>query len=82
MSFPTTSKSFIIYQFTCCCKQTYAGRTSQCLSVRIEQQIPLKLLNYRKGDILIDKADSAVTRHLKESQQCRGFFDVNRSDGF
>ena len=80
---PTTSKSFIIYQFTCCCKQTYVGRTSQCLSARIEQHIPRKLLNCRKGDIPIDKADSAVTRHLKESQQCRGFFDVNRrNDGF
>ena len=64
---PTTAKSSVVYQFACCCMQTYVGRISQCLSARIEQHIPRKLLDLRATVIPKDKADSAVTQHLKES---------------
>ena len=66
-----------MYQFTCCCTQTYVGQTSQCSSVRIEQHIPHELLTLRSG-IPGDRADLAV------SQQCLSKFydDDCRNEAF
>ena len=44
MSFQQLQKFSVIYQFTCCFTPTCFGRRSQCLSARIEQHIPCKLL--------------------------------------
>ena len=66
---PTPSLSLIVYRFSCCCGQDYVGRTIQRLSERIKQHVPDKLLapspSLRKA-----AADSAITRHLKESPSC------------
>ena len=66
---PTTSKSNLIYEFTCCCGQAYVGKTTQCLSERIKQHIPAKILT-DPPVLKKNKADSAITRHLKESTAC------------
>ena len=59
---PQLSKSFVVYEFRCCCGQTYVGKTTQRLSERILQHIPNKLfvshpfLNPVEGDSTIAKA--------------------------
>ena len=66
---PTTSRSQIVYEFTCSCGLTYVGKTTQCLSVRIDQHIPRKILD-STPDLRKHRADSAITRHLKENPDC------------
>ena len=41
---PATSFSCLVYDFRCSCGQAYIGQTTQCLSERIKQQVPDKLL--------------------------------------
>ena len=66
---PVTSQSSIVYMYTCRCARTYIGKTSQCLSERIKQHVPAKLLAtppvLRKTN-----ADSAITCHLKQHPDC------------
>ena len=66
---PTTSKSNVVYHYTCSCGLTYVGRTSQCLSSRIKQHVPDDLL-HRTGSIAVKRTDSAITKHLKSSPSC------------
>ena len=66
---PTSLRSMIVYKFTCSCGLTYVGKTSQCLSARAKQHVPVKLLE-RKTNLSKTAADSAVTRHLKDSPEC------------
>ena len=65
---PITSLSNVIYEFTCCCAQTYVGKTTQSLSERIKQHVPTKLLE--KASVRKCCSDSAITRHLKDSPTC------------
>ena len=67
---PTTSRSNIIYQFTCSCGHTYVGRTSQRLSERMKQHLPDGLLKGRGRAAAAKQSDSAVTKHLKASSAC------------
>ena len=67
---PTTSRSNIIYQFTCSCGHTYIGRTSQRLSERMKQHLPDGSLKGRGRDAAAKQSDSAVTKHLKASSAC------------
>ena len=66
----TISKSFVIYHFTCSCELTYVGRTSQCLSGRIKQHIPVSMLKSEARLGTVKRTDSATTRHLKSNPQC------------
>ena len=66
---PTTSQSSIVYKFTCRCGRAYVGKTSQRLSERIKQHVPAKILK-AKPDLRKSTSDSAITRHLKQSQTC------------
>ena len=66
---PTTASSSVVYHFACSCGLTYVGRTSQCLSVRIEQHMPSSLLDGSNPG-RINKSDSAILKHLKASREC------------
>ena len=66
---PQVSKSSVVYQFRCCCGQTYVGKTTQRLSERILQHIPKKLCVSRPV-LKPVKGDSAITKHLKASPSC------------
>ena len=66
---PPTSKSNVVYEYGCCCGQTYVGKTSQRLSERIRQHVPDSLMQTRPVTRKA-KVDSAVTRHLKENPTC------------
>ena len=44
-SIPLMSKSLIVYLFTCACKLQYIGRSKRCLSSRIAQHLPQKLIS-------------------------------------
>ena len=57
---PTTSKSNLIYEFTCCCGQAYVGKTTNILAKILTDPPVLKK----------NKADSAITRHFKQSTVC------------
>ena len=52
----TTSRSFVIYEYTCRCNRTYVGKTVQHLGERIKQHIPDRLFvnlrgqTYREGN--------------------------------
>ena len=65
---PTTMQSNVVYQFTCPCKGTYVGRTSQQLGERIKQHIPQKL--FSSSNWRWTSSDSAITKHLKEHRTC------------
>ena len=66
---PATARSFVVYEYTCSCGLTYVGRTSQCLSARIKQHIPLKLLDGSNPG-RISQSDSAILKHLKSNREC------------
>ena len=40
---PMLSESNVVYEFTCCCGQTYIGKTTQRLIERAKQYLPSKL---------------------------------------
>ena len=61
---PATLKSNVVYHFTCSCGLTYVGRTSHCLSERIQQHIPSDLLKRKRT------SDSAITKHLRLNADC------------
>ena len=63
---PTTSKSNVVYSFTCTCGVAYVGKTSQCLSARVRQHILGKPMR-PSPDLRKNCADSAIARHLKEN---------------
>ena len=66
-----TMQSNVIYQFTCHCKGTYVGRTSQQLGERITQHIPAKLLSTPPPTSWQwTRSDSAITKHLKVNRTC------------
>ena len=67
---PTTSKSNVVYQFTCSCGHTYVGRTSQRLSERVKQHLPDGLFKERRRPVAIKQSDSAITKHLKANPAC------------
>lgn len=66
---PATSLSCLVYNFRCCCGQAYIGKTTQCLSERIKQHVPDKLLA-SSPSLRRTAADSAITRHLKDNPDC------------
>ena len=67
---PTTSKSNVVYLFTCSCGRTYVGRTSQVLRERIKQHVPEELFRAKRYPGTAKRSDSAVTKHLRENPQC------------
>ena len=67
---PATSKSYVVYEFTCSCALTYVGKTTQCLQERIKQHLPKKLFE-SAPNLQKNLSDSAITRHIKESKECR-----------
>ena len=66
---PAMSKSSVVYEFRCSCGLAYIGETIQRLSERIKQHVPNKLL-LPKPALQSIKADSAITKHLKENPRC------------
>ena len=66
---PITSKSYVVYLFTCSCGLTYVGRTSQCLLERIKPHSPVSMLKSEARPGSVKRTDSAITRHLKSSRQ-------------
>ena len=46
-SLPTTTKSSVIYYYTCACEATHVGKTTQRLTERIKQHIPDKISKQR-----------------------------------
>ena len=68
---PTTSQSSVIYEYTCRCNRAYVGKTTQHLGERIKQHIPDRLfVNLRGKPAVATAGDSAITRHLRESEDC------------
>ena len=71
---PEKSRSFVVYEYSCCCGQHYVGKTTQRFSERIKQHVPSRILksppDRRKG-----KSDSAITDHLKSNIKCIGDFE-------
>ena len=65
---PILSMSNVIYEFTCRCARTYVGKTTQCLTERIKQHVPSRLLE--KTKVKTCAADSAITKHLKDNPGC------------
>ena len=66
---PASSKSCLIYKFTCDCASTYVGRTCQSLTERIKQHLPNRL--FEQGSKTKKTAtDSAITRHVREHPAC------------
>ena len=66
---PASSKSCLVYEFTCDCASTYVGRTSQSLAERISQHLPDRLFE-RATRSRKSTADSAITRHMREHPEC------------
>ena len=66
---PMLSKSNVVYEFTCCCGQTYIGKTIQCLTERAKRHLPSKLFT-EEPDPNINKSDSAITKHVKQNVSC------------
>ena len=62
---PAFTKSYVIYQYTCSCAETYVGKTTQRLSERIKQHIPPNIAT-RKSN----QADSAILAHLRNKPAC------------
>ena len=69
---PPLTKSLVVYQFRCCCGQTYIGKTSKMLTERIDEHVPMTMLEQPKVSGVTKKAkeDSAITRHFRESPAC------------
>ena len=68
---PTTSRSSIIYEFTCRCDRTYVGKTIQLLGERIKQHIPDRLfMSLRQKSLVKSSSDSAITKHLADHSEC------------
>ena len=69
---PIFSQSNVIYDFTCRCGRAYVGRTTQRLGDRAKQHIPDKLLQTPalRSAKQPCKADSGITKHLKQSNSC------------
>ena len=67
---PASSQSNVVYEFTCCCARTYVGKTSQCLAERAKQHLPAKLFDSSKPQRKTS-SESAITRHVRESDECR-----------
>ena len=63
---PMLSKSNVVYEFTCCCGQTYIGKIIQRLTERAKQHLPSKLFT-EEPDLKINKSDSAITKHVKQN---------------
>ena len=61
---PMTSQSLVVYEYHCRCDQRYVGKTTQLLSLRIQQHIPTRIGRNHSS------SDSAITKHLKESRGC------------
>ena len=65
------STSHCIYQFTCCCGDTYIGRTDRRLEMRAKEHVPKRLqvvLSNPASKLYSFKASSSVTRHLIETR--------------
>ena len=62
---PAVTKSYVIYQYTCSCAETYVGNTTQRLSERIKQHIPPNIAT-RKSK----QADSAILAHIRNKPAC------------
>ena len=62
---PAVTKSYVIYQYTCSCAETYVGKTTQRLSERIKQHIPPNIAT-RKSN----QADSAILAHIRNKPAC------------
>ena len=60
-----SKKSYVIYQYTCSCAETYVGKTTQRLSERIKQHIPPNIAT-RKSN----QADSAILAHIRNKPAC------------
>ena len=63
------SKSNFVYEFTCCCGQTYIGKTTQRLTEQAKQHLPSKLFT-EETDLKIYKSDSAFAKHVKQNVSC------------
>ena len=61
-SLPATTKSSVIYYYTCACEATYVGKTTQRLTERIKQHIPDRIST--NG---VKRTDSAILAHLKST---------------
>ena len=74
---PMHNLSNLVYSFTCVCERMYIGKTTQRLSERMKQHVPVALANVAHtlnsitlgGDVLSLPADEQVTlaKSLKES---------------
>ena len=65
LSTTANTKSYVIYQYTCSCAETYVGKTTQRLSERTKQHIPPNIAT-RKSN----QADSAILAHIRNKPAC------------
>ena len=76
---PEKSRSFIVYEYSCCSGQHYVGKTTQQFSERIRQHVPTKSLKSPPERKKV-KGDSAITEHLKDCIRC--ISDVESMNGW
>ena len=76
---PPMLKSCLVYEYKCCCGQTYLGKTTQRLAERVKQHILDKLFRATRTSLCKVPGDSAVTKHLKEYPDCLA---VERRENF
>ena len=77
---PETDTSLVIYQFECCCKSNYVGKTRRRLTDRIKEHIPACVKkhylstpqdDFRNNITLVRAATkSSVAQHLLENRNC------------
>ena len=69
---PTTSKSMVIYKFTCGCGSSYVGRTTKRLRCRIKEHVPLSLEKALKDNAVPAGKlyNSAIAEHLIKNRSC------------
>ena len=69
---PTTSRRFVIYEYTSRCNRTYVGKMVQHLGERIKQHIPDRLFVTLRGKLTVKAtSDSTITCHLQEREDSR-----------
>ena len=58
-----------MYEYSCCCGKCYIRKTTQQFSERIKQHVPARILKSLPEQRKV-KGDSAITKHLKDSNKC------------
>ena len=84
---PFDDTSMVIYQFKCCCDNSYVGKTKRRIKARIREHVPKCVKDFiqnpsgdYKDNIKLCRAAgrSSITQHLLENKQC----GINYNDNY